>query len=1002
MALYNGQSSPGVYFRENDLSTITEAPAVGITVGGVVGEFQRGRAFEGTLVTSPSELRTRFGEPNPELYPDTGLPKYESHYIADYFLQEANQMYIVRVLGLSGYVDLNGAYLITTKGNFDPSTATIQSTISTGATTTNGATYGEITADASSLVYLSSGATSTSGFTGTTAPFGNATNTQNPLYANFGFTGWFELDSDSITLLNRETFQATGVTYQFDSFVSSSSTYNYTLVNTTVTGTTDNTNVNPEYPLITSGWFIGNSDPVSSGTGFTQNGSLFVFGSSSGNTYNYSEVEATVYGEPYDEYDNMVVGVLRSKGNYIASGDVVTSDVLNQPVSAITLTGDVSSFSITVTDNDSDSQTYSLSLNKNSRSYIENVLNRDPLLNTSNTNSPKVWVEEVYPELVTKLLSDGKISGLNEGLLTKNTNIGNYAVQFQTPKTPYLVSELRGNMIYRLFRFVSISDGNSANQEVKLSIENIDLARRTFDISVRQFNDTDSKPVILERFTDLSMDPTSNNYILKRIGDGDEFGVQSNYIYIEVDENAPENAVPAGFEGYGMKNYGTGTKPPAPQYKTEYLTNVEKIRRVYLGVSVNAYDSEDRTIAGTGLDIDRYKYLPENFENIPEFSGTSYMKGFHMDGNLSATTYVNQFVTTPYNFSSESSLVGTDLQNRSARKFTVLPAGGFDGWDIYRSSRTNLNSFRKGQSRYENSIPSFGSQLGDSTSDYYAFLAGINLFQNNEEIPNNLLATGGIDLSNHLSLVNETVDIIENQRADMLYIVNIPNIEPSETYAEEIANIVENSGLDTSYAATYAPWIQIQDEGGRRVYIPPTAEVFRVLAFTDNKFFPWFAGAGSSRGRLVNAFRPRKKLFQEERDTLYNERVNPIYMYNGEPHLWGNRTLQTRDSFLRQISVRRLLLFAQRTIINAARAILFDQNDDEFEDKFLRTVNPILESIADNRGIRRFEVRTANNDATSRQRGLFYGQIFLTPIGAVEQIVLDFNVTRENVSFDEV
>ena len=77
--------------------------------------------------------------------------------------------------------------------------------------------------------------------------------------------------------------------------------------------------------------------------------------------------------------------------------------------------------------------------------------------------------------------------------------------------------------LLKLFRLWTISDGNAANKQFKLSIKNINLNTREFDIEVRAYGDTDAKPVILERFTRCSMDPTSNNYIAKKVGtlDGD-------------------------------------------------------------------------------------------------------------------------------------------------------------------------------------------------------------------------------------------------------------------------------------------------------------------------------------------------------------------------------------------------------------------------------------------------------------------------------------------------
>ncbi len=89
--------------------------------------------------------------------------------------------------------------------------------------------------------------------------------------------------------------------------------------------------------------------------------------------------------------------------------------------------------------------------------------------------------------------------------------------EYQTPATPFIVSELRGNTVYRLFRFVLISDGNSANQLVKISIANMSFNNMTFDIIVRDFYDTDANPIVLEKFTNCTMDPGSNSFVAKKM-----------------------------------------------------------------------------------------------------------------------------------------------------------------------------------------------------------------------------------------------------------------------------------------------------------------------------------------------------------------------------------------------------------------------------------------------------------------------------------------------------
>ena len=78
--------------------------------------------------------------------------------------------------------------------------------------------------------------------------------------------------------------------------------------------------------------------------------------------------------------------------------------------------------------------------------------------------------------------------------------------------------ELRGNKVLRLFRFITISDGNAANEQFKISISGIRPDTKEFDVQIRAFYDTDASPSILETFSRCTMDPNSNNFIGRRIG----------------------------------------------------------------------------------------------------------------------------------------------------------------------------------------------------------------------------------------------------------------------------------------------------------------------------------------------------------------------------------------------------------------------------------------------------------------------------------------------------
>ena len=202
----------------------------------------------------------------------------------------------------------------------------------------------------------------------------------------------------------------------------------------------------------------------------------------------------------------------------------------------------------------------------------------------TNFDKPKaevpLFVEEEYTNLLYWAYNKGYIRGLNCDLIELDSarsdstiSIGNYLEKYQTPKTPWIVSELRGNTVYRLFKFVTISDGDSANREVKVSLANMTYVDNTFDVLVRDFYDTDQNPVVIEKYTKCSMNPNLNNYIGKKIGTSDgEYSLVSKFIMVELNADAPIDALPCGFEGYTTREYSgaTFTKSPFLIYKTKY------------------------------------------------------------------------------------------------------------------------------------------------------------------------------------------------------------------------------------------------------------------------------------------------------------------------------------------------------------------------------------------------------------------------------------------------
>jgi phage tail sheath protein FI len=291
-------------------------------------------------------------------------------------------------------------------------------------------------------------------------------------------------------------------------------------------------------------------------------------------------------------------------------------------------------------------------------------------------------------------------------------------------------------------------------------------------------------------------------------------------------------------------------------------------------------------------------------------------------------------------------------------------------------------------------------------------LWGQQTFANPEAVDINVFVTPGIDFINNSNLVENAIDIVEQDRADSIYIMTAPdynmfvpntnNFDGDFIYPQEIVDSLEESGIDSNYTATYYPWILVRDGvNNTQIYIPPTSEVVRNLALTDNIAFPWFATAGYTRG-LVNAVKARKKLTQEDRDTLYVGRINPIATFSDVGTvIWGNKTTQIRESALDRINVRRLLLQARKLISAVAVRLLFEQNDDQVRQQFLDSVNPILDSIRRDRGLIDFRVVVSSSpeDLDANQ---LVGKIYLKPTRALEFIDIEFLITPTGASFEDV
>jgi hypothetical protein len=920
-------TSPGYKFKERDLSFVTRN--VGITTLGLVGETVKGPAFEPVFVQDATQFSNRFGVQSTEKLSNDIL-RYQLPYVANSYLLETNQLYVTRVLGLSGY-DAGKAWAITLSAGIDPST---EKTLTGSSVTTTGITF-------SGQFYLGVAI--------------NATGQTDTVFTGF-----------------------TKAAYPAITFHGVSNTFTVTKINI--------------------------------GGGVVTGGTV-------------TKKVTSITGTSYTAYENMVLAIVRSRANVYPHSNSPSTTVFD--TRTLTMTGNTTNIGIgdmfgqfiLKAVGTGGTQNYTVSLNPDASSFLPNVIGQ-----SAKDKNTKIWVQATYPDLIRLLDSDGYGYGINTTLITGTTGVfTNYKSIFQTPETPWVVSQLKGSEVDRLFKFVSISDGDAANQEIKISIENINPISLEFDVYVRAFYDTDANPVVLENYLRVSLIKGQTNYIAQLIGTTDgEYDIQSNYIMIELAKNISPDLFPAGFEGYEFNNYSTGITgsafkgvPPKIFYKTAYAQG-DKIRKVFLGISETAYNTNNSV--GTGINQNFF-----NFVGLPSVSGYTKTKGFHMDSGATGTysqgiDNIGQFEVGAGQFQTVDNVIDSNNPyfDINTRKFTFAPAGGFDGWDVNNGFNNGIfhtygDNYRQGgiwDGVANINIP--------ATNDFQAWETAIQTFGNPEEVTINLFATPGIDWAFETVLVQDTIEMVEQQRADTLYVIDAPKVgyqqevgapKQDTLFASEVVDLLDAADIDSSYSCTYFPWIQIRDtQNNVNVYIPPTGEVVKAMAFTDNVAFPWFAPAGLNRG-VTDARKSMFKLSQDARDTLYAGRINPMADFaDAGTAIFGQKTLQVKGSALDRINVRRLLLQIKVLIANIAIRLVFEQDDQVTIDQFITKATPVLDTIKRERGLNDFRIKmdASNNTTETNDRNELYGELFLKPTRSLEFIGITFTISPSGASFADL
>lgn len=575
-----------------------------------------------------------------------------------------------------------------------------------------------------------------------------------------------------------------------------------------------------------------------------------------------------------------------------------------------------------------------------------------------------------------------------------------FTKEYSVASTPWIKSQKISGTAKQLFKFHTLSHGNSTNYEIKVGIRDIKTAADvpgsdygTFTVIVRRVDtskipysifgqgvqDSDTRPNTLEQFNNVNLDPNSPNYIKRVIGDryitvgtngklstNGDYANNSVYIRVEVDSDVDAGAIDSTLVPFG---FGALTSPipsnytvPSPTYIASQSLAGSYNKNVYLGYSFDFVTTDNL-----------------NFLNpLPDTSTTTVGNDFDL-----ATCESN---STTISLTDSATTAQLD-----ARKFMIPFQGGFDGFQPNRKVLVG-NDIVEGNTQ--------GLDCSSATAaGTVALRKAINAVSNPDEFDMNMIVIPGVINRLHSSVTTYAKDLCED-RGDTFFVMD------GGAWSDSISTVVNSlSSFDSNYVATYHPWVKILDtDKNKPVWVPPSVVLPGVIAFNDQVAAEWYAPAGLNRGGLSNVIEVKTRLTHDERDELYVGRVNPIATFPGQgATVFGQKTLQAKPSALDRINVRRLLIAVKKFIASSSRYLVFENNTAATRNRFLSIVNPYLESIQQRNGLYAFRVimDESNNTPDVIDRNILKGDIFLQPAKTAEFIVLDFTVLPTGAAFPE-
>lgn len=680
------------------------------------------------------------------------------------------------------------------------------------------------------------------------------------------------------------------------------------------------------------------------------------------------------------------------------------------------------------------------------QNFIRNVFNTDPTLYSTGAgpSTIKYFLGETFEHNVSRLDATNGLYAFVAPIEEATPKFTDHKLKLSPAKTGWFI----GASDKPLFRLAALDEGSDFHKNYVARIKDLRLATTsnldaTFSIEIAKIGARPSE--YEEKFSNLTLNSDSPNYISKKIGDVKQewssskskvitTGIYQNIsdlVRIEVASGINRSDLPVGFTGPAkiddmtiLEADNTITLADAKYYcGMDILPNSSGQTKSLEGL----LGSDDVTVTYPthGLTVQNSYIRNGNYPATALF-GLSYDAqqgredyadiGFrkadydpHLDAGAIATAAykftLESIVTAAglyYYDSTHTTGVISTLIAAGVKQFVAPFFGGTDGVNILLD-----NPFNE-------------TELTSSGYAQYSMESALSMVADRDIIRYDLIAIPGVTTS---AIIQDLVLQTEN-RGDALAIIDLDGIDqtaadtgtgaPAAGSISGVVTAADGGVFASSYAATYYPNIRLKDVSngnGTILMAPPSIAGIGAIASSEGQSQPWFAPAGFNRGGLSplggaggpGTVGTLEHLTKADRDTLYNVNINPIARFpaTGDTVIFGQKTLQNSASALDRINVRRMMIYLKKKVGDIADTILFEQSVSSTFDKFKGRVEPILVGLKNEFGVSEFKIVLDETTTTPdlQDRNIMYAKVFVKPAKAIEFIAIDFVITQSGVEF---